>query len=71
MNAVSKNNRFTGSIADELTHVQAEIRNKPNAVELRVYLFQLLCLLGQWQRAVTQLQTCLNVRQIVIDTSNS
>lgn len=53
-----KNYRFTGSIADELSRVQAEIRNKPNVVELRVYLFQLLCLLGQWQRAVMQLQTC-------------
>ncbi len=26
--------------------------------KLRVFLFQLLCVLGQWQRALTQLQVC-------------
>lgn len=58
MNTLLKKPRFTGTLADELARVQAEIRSKPDAVDLRVYLFQLLCLLGQWQRAVVQLQAC-------------
>lgn len=50
--------KISGSLADELVRVQNEVRAKPNDVAHRVYLFQLLCVLGQWQRAVAQLQTC-------------
>jgi len=56
--ASHKKHFFTGSIDDEIAHVQMEIRSKPAAFDLRVYFFQLLCLTGQWQRAVTQLQVC-------------
>jgi len=38
--------------------MQAEIRQKPNALDLRVYYFQLLSVTGQWQRALAQLQVC-------------
>lgn len=39
---------------------EAEARVRANAVEAksRVYLFQLLCTLGQWERALVQLQVC-------------
>ncbi|HLL12354.1 MAG TPA: type VI secretion system accessory protein TagJ, partial [Rubrivivax sp.] len=35
-----------------------QVRSKPGDAKLRVFLFQLLCVLGQWQRASTQLQAC-------------
>ena len=38
-----------------LLEVQAKVRDEPASVEQRVYLFQLLCVLGDWDRAVRQL----------------
>jgi type VI secretion system protein ImpE len=35
--------------------LQAEVRSRPADVRLRVFLFQLLCVLGEWERALTQL----------------
>jgi type VI secretion system protein ImpE len=40
----------------ELLHRQ--VRERPADAKLRVFLFQLLCVLGQWQRALNQLQVC-------------
>nr|WP_236078485.1 type VI secretion system accessory protein TagJ [Paraburkholderia domus] len=39
-----------------LTLAEASIRSKPAAAELRWSLFQLLCVMGQWERALQQLQ---------------
>lgn len=41
-----------------LKSLQQEVRAKPGDPKLRVFLFQLLCVLGDWQRALAQLQTC-------------
>lgn len=41
-----------------LAALQMEVRSNPGEVRLRIFLFQLLCLLGQWQRALGQLQVC-------------
>ncbi len=38
--------------------LQRQVRERPSDAKLRVFLFQLLCVLGQWQRALTQLQLC-------------
>ena len=51
-------NRSRLSLHDEITELQSQIRNAPGKVDLRVHLFQLLCLIGNWQRAVAQLQVC-------------
>lgn len=45
----------TGDLDKALDELTAEIRNKPAKVELRIFLFQLLSVLGQWERAMTQL----------------
>jgi len=39
-----------------LALAEASIRSKPAAAELRWMLFQLLCVMGQWERALQQLQ---------------
>ena len=39
-----------------LQALQQEIRSRPGELKLRVLLFQLLALMGQWQRALAQLQ---------------
>lgn len=41
-----------------LKHLQDAIRVKPDDAKLRVFLFQLLCVLGQWDRAIVQLELC-------------
>jgi type VI secretion system protein ImpE len=41
-----------------LTQLQARVRERPADPALRVFLFQLLCVLGQWQRAANQLEVC-------------
>ncbi|MHC4504441.1 MAG: type VI secretion system accessory protein TagJ, partial [Planctomycetota bacterium] len=44
-----------GKLAEALARLQEEVRGDPADVKLRVYLFQLLAALGQWDRALTQL----------------
>lgn len=44
-----------GRLSDALASLQAEIRRKPDDAGLRLALFQLLCVLGQWTRAHSQL----------------
>jgi type VI secretion system protein ImpE len=46
------------SLADELAALQQAIRNDAASSKLRIHLFQLLCVMGQWQRALSQLQLC-------------
>ena len=41
-----------------LEQLQRQVRSSASDAKLRVFLFQLLCVLGQWQRALTQLQVC-------------
>ncbi len=38
-----------------LARLQEQIRAKPADASLRIFLFQLLCVLGQWERALNQL----------------
>ena len=38
--------------------LQQQVRGNAADVKLRVFLFQLLCVLGQWQRALDQLKVC-------------
>ncbi|MGQ0697752.1 MAG: type VI secretion system accessory protein TagJ [Panacagrimonas sp.] len=41
-----------------LAALQDAVRAKPGDAKLRVFLFQLLCVEGQWQRALNQLNVC-------------
>lgn len=44
-----------GRLADALAALQSQIRTDPSNAKYRVFLFQLLCVMGQWNRALTQL----------------
>jgi type VI secretion system protein ImpE len=44
-----------GDPAAALAHLQEQVRAQPADANLRVFLFQLLCVLGQWERALNQL----------------
>jgi len=45
-----------GRLEEALQAVQDQVRKEPAEVRHRVYLFQLLSVLGQWSRALNQLQ---------------
>jgi type VI secretion system protein ImpE len=44
-----------------LAQLQEEVRAKPAAPELRIFLFQLLVVLGQWERALNQLSVLAQI----------
>lgn len=44
-----------GNLADALLDLQEHIRNQPDNGKYRIFLFQLLAVLGQWDRALNQL----------------
>ncbi len=45
----------SGDLEQTLATLTEEIRSNPAKAELRIFLFQLLSVLGQWERAMTQL----------------
>ncbi|MEO8155746.1 MAG: type VI secretion system accessory protein TagJ [Rhizobacter sp.] len=47
-----------GDPQSALQFLQQQVRDKPGDVKLRIFLFQLLCVLGQWERAMAQLDVC-------------
>lgn len=46
----------TGDLDAALAELQDAVRNDPSNDKLRIFLFQLLCLRGEWKRAITQLK---------------
>jgi type VI secretion system protein ImpE len=46
----------TDDLDATLSALQAEVRAKPADAKLRIFLFQLLCVTGDWKRAITQLK---------------
>jgi len=44
-----------GNLAKSLAQLQDQVRKHPADVKYRVFLFQLLVVLGEWERAMTQL----------------
>ena len=45
-----------GDPAAALAQLQEQVRARPSDAKLRIFLFQLLCVLGQWERALNQLK---------------
>lgn len=43
------------SLQETLQQLQGKVRSEPSNVKHRVFLFQLLAVMGQWERALTQL----------------
>tara|TARA_R110002049_G_scaffold10127_3_gene50397 strand:- start:105822 stop:106655 length:834 start_codon:yes stop_codon:yes gene_type:complete len=47
-----------GELTQALEALQAQVRANPGDAKLRIFLFQLLCVRGDWKRAITQLKLC-------------
>ncbi|MPY87888.1 MAG: virulence protein SciE type [Luteitalea sp.] len=50
-----------GDLDAGLSKLQEQIRKEPANPALRVFLFQLLCIMGQWERAQTQLSVAADL----------
>ncbi len=50
-----------GDLSEALSELQEAVRDDPSNGERRVFLFQLLCVLGQWDRALTQLNVAADL----------
>ncbi len=53
---LAEQNLRQGDLAATLHSLQDQVRSSPADPKLRVFLFQLLAVLGQWERALKQLQ---------------
>jgi type VI secretion system protein ImpE len=51
----------SGDPVAALAHLQEQVRARPADPKLRIFLFQLLCVLGQWERALNQLTVASNL----------
>jgi type VI secretion system protein ImpE len=49
-----------------LIALQDRVRANPANAKDRIFLFQLLCVLGQWKRAITQLKVCAEMEPLAI-----
>lgn len=47
-----------GLLDEALTQLQNQVRQQPSNAKYRIFLFQLLTVLGQWERAINQLKVC-------------
>ena len=50
-----------GDVTRSLKLLTEQVRAKPQDAKLRVFMFQLLCVLGQWERALNQLNVSLEL----------
>jgi type VI secretion system protein ImpE len=51
----------SGDPAAALAQLQEQVRVKPDDAKLRIFLFQLLCLVGKWDRALNQLNVAADL----------
>lgn len=50
-----------GQLTEALADLQGQVRAKPEDARLRTFLFQLHCVMGSWQKALTQLEVLSGV----------
>ena len=55
-----------GRLAEALQTLQDQVRKSPSDGKLRVFLFQMLCVTGEWERAMTQLNVAAELDPSVL-----
>ncbi len=62
MNATFASEQLSAQrLRESLAALQDEVRRDPSDAKKRIYLFQLLAVVGEWERAANQLDVCLNL----------
>lgn len=64
--AAAEDSLKNGDPAAALAQLQEQVRARPEDAKLRVFLFQLLCVLGQWDRALNQLKVASDLDASVL-----
>ena len=55
-----------GDLQGALSALQGQVRANPGDAKLRIFLFQLLCVLGDWKRAITQVKLCAELDALAL-----
>ena len=66
LSAAAEQNLKSGDPAAALARLQEDVRARPADAKLRVFLFQLLCVLGQWERALNQLKVASELEPLAL-----
>jgi type VI secretion system protein ImpE len=56
----------SGDPVAALARLQEDVRARPADAKLRVFLFQLLCVVGQWERALNQLKVASELEPLAL-----
>ncbi len=59
-------NLKAGDPRTALARLQEDVRARPSEPKLRVFLFQMLCVLGQWERALNQLKVASELEPLAL-----
>jgi type VI secretion system protein ImpE len=62
----AERNLKSGDPHAALARLQEDVRARPADAKLRVFLFQLLCVLGQWDRALNQLKVAAELEPLAL-----
>jgi type VI secretion system protein ImpE len=62
----AERNLKDGDPAAALASLQEDVRARPSDAKLRVFLFQLLCVVGQWERALNQLKVASQLEPLAL-----
>lgn len=55
-----------GNLAETYSALTAQVRKDPSDPKLRIFLFQLLCIRGEWDRALTQLKVIGEIEALAL-----
>lgn len=66
LSAAAEQNLKSGDPAAALARLQEDVRARPSDAKLRVFLFQLLCVVGQWERALNQLKVASELEPLAL-----
>ena len=66
LSQVAERSLKDGDPAAALARLQDDVRARPADAKLRVFLFQLLCVLGQWERALNQLKVASELEPLAL-----
>ncbi len=66
LSAAAERSLREGDPAAALASLQEDVRARPADAKLRIFLFQLLCVLGQWERALNQLKVASEMEPLAL-----
>ena len=56
----------SGDLDGAMAALQDAVRSDSGNPELRIFLFQMFCVTGEWKRAITQLKLCAEMNEVAV-----